>query len=195
MFTLIRPAFMLLASFSLLTGLLYPALVTGIANIAFPRQAQGSLLMEGKKVVGSELIGQPFTAPGYFWSRPSATGPFPYNAAASSGSNLGPLHPGLKDAVAARVAKLQEGEPTPHQRVPIDLVTTSGSGLDPHISPAAAYYQVHRVASARGLAESVVHELVAGSIEGRTMGVLGEPRVNVLALNLKLDQLSTKPGA
>jgi len=194
MTSLLRPALSLLALFTLLTGLFYPALVTGIAQILFPDQANGSLIKQGDRVVGSSLIGQPFADARYFWSRPSATGPVPYNAAASSGSNQGPLNPAFKDAVAARVQVLREADPTQKAPVPVDLVTASGSGLDPHISPAAAYYQVPRVARLRGLPEARVRDLVARHVEGRTLGLLGEPHVNVLALNLALDQVG-KPGA
>jgi len=186
----VRPALVLLGLFTLLTGLLYPALVTGIAQAAFPTQANGSLIHQGDRVVGSRLIGQAFSDPQYFWSRPSATSPAPYNAAASSGSNQGPLHPALRDAVAARVAALRGADPSQKAPVPVDLVTASGSGLDPDISPRAAHYQVGRVARARGLSEGALTELVDRHTEGRTLGLLGEPRVNVLELNLALDQLS-----
>lgn len=194
MTSLLRPALSLLALFTLLTGLLYPALVTGVAQFLFPDQANGSLMKQGDRIVGSTLIGQPFTDARYFWSRPSATGPVPYNAAASSGSNQGPLNPAFKDAVAARVQALRDADPTQKAPIPVDLVTASGSGLDPHISPAAAYYQVPRVARLRGLSEARVRELVAMHVEGRSLGLLGEPHVNVLALNLALDRAG-KPGA
>jgi len=183
----LRPACTLLLMLTLLTGLAYPLAVTSLAKILFPRQANGSLIVHDGKIVGSELIGQPFEAPKYFWSRPSATTPFPYNAAASSGSNLGPTNPALVDAVKARVAALQAADPGNNRPVPVDLVTASGSGLDPHISPAAAEYQIARVARARGLSEAAVRQVVAQSTEGRQWGFLGERRVNVLNVNLALD--------
>lgn len=183
----LRPAILLFAAFSLLTGIIYPLLVSAIGQTAFTRQAAGSLLMRDGEIVGSRLIGQHFSSPGYFWSRPSATAPYPNNAAASSGSNLGPLNPSLGDAVKQRIADLQ---PAAGQAVPVDLVTSSASGLDPDISPAAAYFQVARVAQARQLTITQVNALVAAHIQGRQFGVLGEPRVNVLELNLALDALS-----
>lgn len=183
----LRAATVMLIGLTVLTGGVYPLVVTAIAQIAFPRQANGSLLRIGEQAVGSELIGQSFTKPEYFWGRLSATGPMPYNAAASSGSNYGPLHPGLKQAAEARIADLAKfGSPTKH--IPVDLVTASGSGLDPHISPAAAEFQVPRVAASRKISENALRELVRQHTRGRQLGVLGEPCVHVLRLNLALDQ-------
>lgn len=187
--TLIRPALVMLALFTLLTGVAYPMAVTGLSRALLPSAAGGSLVLDRGRVVGSSLLGQPFDAPRYFWGRPSATGPHPCNAAASSGSNLGPMNPALREAVAARVAALREADPGNHAPVPVDLVTASGSGLDPHISPAAALFQAGRVARARGVPESTVRALVQSNTEGRTLGLIGEPRVNVLALNRALDAM------
>jgi K+-transporting ATPase ATPase C chain len=185
---LIRPALTLLLVFTGLLGVVYPFVITGVARVAFPAKAQGSLVHEGDRVAGSALIGQPFDDPRYFWGRPSATPGAPYNAAASSGSNQGPLNPALHDAVKARIETLRAADPGNDDPVPVDLVTASGSGLDPHISPAAAYYQVARVARARSLSEETVRSVVERAIEPRTFGVLGEPRVNVLLLNIALDR-------
>jgi len=185
--TLLRPAISLFVFLSVVTGLLYPMLVTGVARIAFPDAAAGSLIIRDGKPIGSALIGQDFSDPKYFWGRPSATAPQPYNAAASSGSNQGPLNPALADAVKARVAALHAADPGNQRPVPIDLVTASASGLDPHISPAAADYQVERVARTRHLEVKTVRQLLAENTEGRDLGVFGEPRVHVLKLNLALD--------
>jgi potassium-transporting ATPase KdpC subunit len=176
---------------TLVTGVAYPLAVTGIAAAVFPSAAGGSLIERDGKVVGSRLIGQPFGDAKYFWSRPSATSPYPYNAAASSGSNLGPLNPALIDAINDRVTKLRKANRGQQDPVPIDLVTASASGLDPHISPAAAYYQVRRIAKARQLPEAEVQMLLNQHVEPRTLGLLGEPRVNVLLLNLALDGLAS----
>lgn len=186
----LRPALMMLLVLTVLTGVMYPLAVTGLAQLLFPTQANGSLMTRDGKVIGSELIGQYFDEPQYFWGRPSSTAPYPYNAAASSGSNLGPTNPVLIEAVKTRVAALRAADPGDEAPVPVDLVTASGSGLDPHISPAAALYQVHRVARVRGVQESQVEDLVALHTEERQFGLLGEPRVNVLKLNLALDALT-----
>jgi len=184
----LRPTLVVFVALTLITGVAYPLAVSGIAAALFPSAAQGSLIERDGQVIGSRLIGQPFDSAKYFWSRPSATSPA-YNAGASGGSNLGPTNPALLDAVKSRVKAIQAAHPRQTGLVPVDLVTTSGSGLDPHISPAAAYYQVQRVAHARGLPEDKVRELVARHVEPRDLGLLGEPRVNVLLLNLALDNL------
>jgi K+-transporting ATPase ATPase C chain len=184
-----RTSLITLALFTLLTGLAYPLAVTGIAQLIFPYQANGSLMQRDGKVIGSELIGQSFTDAKYFWGRPSATVPFPYNAAASSGSNLGPTNPALELAVQARREALQSADPGNEALIPVDLVTASASGLDPHISVAAALYQAPRVARERSLSEAQVRLMVAQYTEAPQFGFLGEPRVNVLRLNLALDGL------
>ena len=185
----LRPALMCLILLTVLTGLIYPVVVTGIAQVVFPRQANGSLIMKDGKAVGSELIGQPFDDPKYFWGRPSATSPFGYNAGASGGSNQGPTNPALQKAVQDRIEALREADPGNQAPIPVDLVTASGSGLDPHVSPAAALYQVHRVATARKMDEAQLRQLVDQHTQGRQFGFLGEPGVNVLKLNLALDSL------
>jgi K+-transporting ATPase ATPase C chain len=183
----LRPALIVFGMLTLVTGVAYPLLTTLIGGVAFPSQVVGSVIERDGQAVGSRLLGQPFSSPQYFWSRPSATGPMPYNGAVSSGSNQGALSPVLHEAVAARIAALREADPDNGAPVPVDLVTASGSGLDPHISVAAAEYQVARVARARNLRASDVAAFVRQHTEGRTFGVLGEPRVNVLTLNLALD--------
>ena len=196
----IRPALVLVLGLTIITGFVYPLAITGIAGVLFPYQAQGSFIEKDGKVIGSELIGQEFASDKYFRSRPSATtGPdaddpsktvaAPYNAVNSMGSNLGPTNKALIDRVTADVAKLKQENAS--AQVPIDLVTTSGSGLDPHISPAAAYFQVPRIAKARNMTENALRDLVAQHVEGRTLGIFGEPRVNVLELNLALDKAGT----
>jgi K+-transporting ATPase ATPase C chain len=187
MFTMIRNAFMTLLLFTILTGIIYPLAVTGIAQVIFPRQANGSIIVKDGKAVGSKLIGQQFDDPKYFWGRLSATTPYPYNSASSSGSNLGPNNPDLMKAVDSRIKSLREADPGNDAKIPVDLVTSSASGLDPHISLAAAEYQVRRVAKARRQEEATVRTLVAQHTQGRWLGVFGEPVVNVLELNLALD--------
>jgi potassium-transporting ATPase KdpC subunit len=187
MMSLARPAIVSFVLLTLIAGVAYPLAVTGIAQVAFPAQANGSILGRDGKELGSALIGQPFSDPKYFWGRPSATSPYPYNAGSSAASNLGPMNPALVEAVGTRLKALRDADPGNTQPVPVDLVTASGSGLDPHISPAAAAYQLRRVARARGVDPGAVQELVARHTEGRALGILGEPRVNVLALNLALD--------
>ena len=191
MLTQLRTAISMLLVLTVLTGVVFPLVVTGIAQGLFPHQANGSLMTYENQMRGSELIGQSFTSPKYFWGRLSATSPVPYNAAASSGSNYGPLHPDLKSSVEKRIAALT-ADGTPANQIPVDLVTASGSGLDPHISPAAAEYQVARVAKARGLTDDEARKLVTQHTQGRQFGILGEPRVDVLRLNLALDQQRTR---
>jgi K+-transporting ATPase ATPase C chain len=188
----LRPALMMLLTLTLLTGVIYPLAVTGLAQLFLPSLADGSLIIRDGKVIGSELIGQQFDDPKYFWGRPSATSPFPYNAAASSGSNLGPTNPAFIEAVRGRVSALRAADPVNDTPIPVDLVTASGSGLDPHMSPAAAEYQLKRVARARGLGENTLRDLVARHTEGRQLGVLGERRINILKLNVALDDLTAE---
>ena len=192
MFSHFRPALVMIVILTAITGAIYPAVVTGIAQVIFPSQANGSLIEEGGKAVGSSLIGQPFSDPKHFWSRPSATSPYPYNASSSSGSNQGPLNPALADAVKDRIKALRDADPGNNAPVPVDLVTASASGLDPHISPAAAEYQVNRVAKARGMDPAKVRVLVVQYTEDRQFGFLGEPGVNVLRLNRALDAAGAK---
>lgn len=187
--TILRPALVLFAVLTLITGVAYPLVVTGVAQTLFPAQASGSLILRDGKPVGSALIGQNFTEPGHFWGRPSATSPMPYNAAASGGSNQGPLNPALVDAVKSRIDALRAADPGNTAPIPVDLVTASASGLAPHISPAAANYQVARVAQARGLSAEKVHHLLEQQTERPLLGLLGERRVNVLQLNLALEAL------
>lgn len=186
-----RTAVLILIAMTVLTGGLYPLAITAVAQVVFPWQANGSLIRRGDQILGSRLIGQPFSRPEYFWGRLSVTGPVPYNAAASSGSNFGPLHPELKKVAETRIAALK-AEGAPAEYIPVDLVTNSASGLDPHISPAAAEFQVPRIAGSRVISEETVRDLVRRHTEERLFGVLGEPRVNVLELNLALDQLHRK---
>ncbi|MGY3175116.1 K+-transporting ATPase ATPase C chain [Pseudomonas sp. TE12234] len=187
MLSLLRPAMILFIALSLLTGLAYPLVTTGVARLVFPHQAAGSLVERDGKTVGSLLIGQGFSDPKYFWSRPSATSPMPYNPLASGGSNLGPLNPALMDAVKGRIAALRAADPGNTTTVPADLVYSSASGLDPHISVAAAMYQAGRVSRVRNLPLEQVRQLIDKNAQGTLLGFLGEPRVNVLALNLALD--------
>lgn len=191
----VRTALVSILLFTVLTGLIYPIFVTGIAQLIFPGKANGSILTKAGKAVGSELIGQAFSSRKYFWSRPSATSPFAYNAGASTGSNYGPLNPALLEATAKRVKELKDADPWNTKPVPVDLVTASGSGLDPHVSVAAALYQLPRVARSRQVSEDQVRSLVDQYTEGRQLGILGEPRVNVLKLNVALDQMQTPPEA
>jgi len=187
----LRPALVVFGLLTALTGAAYPALITGIAQAVFPDQANGSLIVQDGKAVGSRLIGQTFSDPGHFWGRPSATAPMSFNAAASSGSNQGPLNPALEEAVKGRIEALKASDPSQTAAIPVDLVTASGSGLDPHISVAAAQWQAPRVARSRNLSDAQVGELIARHTEGRQLGILGEPRINVLDLNLALDNLAS----
>ena|ERR1700722_12446080 len=192
MSAILRPAIVLFIFLTVLTGVVYPLVVTGIAAVVFPHQARGSIVVRDGAPIGSELIGQSFSNPKYFWSRPSATSPQPYNGTSSGGSNLGPLNPALTNAVKARIQALAAADPGNHAPVPVDLVTSSASGLDPDISVAAAQYQMARVAHTRGLPLGAVQELVKIHSRGRLWGVLGEPRINVLELNLALDTLDVR---
>ncbi len=194
MIKIIRNTIMSLLLFTILTGFIYPLAVTGIAQTLFPSKANGSIITKNGKAVGSELLGQQFEDPKYFWGRPSATAPYPYNGGSSSGSNLGPNNPDLMKAVQARIQSLREADPGNTAKIPVDLATASGSGLDPHISPAAAAYQVQRVAKLRGMDIAKVSALVVASTEDRQFGILGEPVVNVLKLNLALDELDQSSG-
>jgi K+-transporting ATPase ATPase C chain len=189
MFKQVRSAALVFVALAFVTGIVYPLFVTLIAQLVFPHQANGSLVFQGEQVIGSELIGQRFDGPGYFWSRPSATSAFPNDASASTGSNYGPTNPAQLAAVQGRVAALRKGRGEPAAAVPVELATASASGLDPHISPAAAEFQIARVAKARGISEDKVRQLVTAHTAARTFGLLGEPRVNVLLLNLALDRL------
>jgi len=191
----LRTSIITIVLFTVLTGFIYPLLVTGIAQILFPGKANGSMLMKDGKLIGSQLIGQAFSSPKYFWSRPSATSPYAYDAGASTGSNYGPLNPALLDATAKRVKELRDADPQNTELVPVDLVTASGSGLDPHITVAAAVYQVPRVARSRHVHEGTVKSLVDQYTEGRALGILGEPRVNVLKLNVALDEMKSSSEA
>jgi len=195
MSSIIRPTLVLFLLLTLLTGFVYPLSVTAVARIAFPEQAGGSLIVRSGRPVGSRLIGQSFSDPKYFWGRPSATSPQPYNGTSSGGSNLGPLNPALTDAIKMRIEALQAADPVNRgTAVPVDLVTASASGLDPHISVAAAQYQAARVARARGLSIEAVQGLLSKHAEGRLWGILGEPRINVLELNLALDERVARNG-
>ena len=189
MSSLLRPAIVLFLILTVITGIAYPLVVTGIAQVAFPSQAGGSLIVRDGKPIGSRLIGQSFSDPKYFWSRPSATSPQPYNGVASTGSNLGPLNPALTDAVKSRIDALHAADPSNTAPIPVDLVTASASGLDPELSVAAANYQAARVARVRSLKPEVVQSLIASHTQGKFLGVIGEPRVNVLELNLALDAI------
>ncbi|MCZ7543311.1 MAG: potassium-transporting ATPase subunit KdpC [Anaerolineae bacterium] len=192
MAAMLKQALRMLIMLTVLTGVIYPLMLTGIAQIVFPAQAHGSLIVKDGRPVGSWLIGQPFADPGYFWGRPSATSPFPYNASASSGSNLGPTSAALWEIIRQRVAALRAADPDNTALIPVDLVTASASGLDPHISVAAARYQAPRIARVRGIPETMLLELIEQHTEGRALAFLGEPRVNVLALNVALDEVDVE---
>lgn len=192
MIKMIRNTLMSLLLFTVITGFIYPLVVTGLAQVIFPGKANGSIITKNGKPVGSELLGQQFDDPKYFWGRPSATTPYPYNGGSSSGSNQGPNNPDLLKAVKERIQALRNADPGNTAKIPVDLVTASGSGLDPHISPAAAAFQVQRVAKLRAMDEAKVSALVAANTEGRQFGFLGEPVVNVLKMNLALDELGQK---
>ena len=189
MMRILRQATACIVVFALITGIIYPLIVTGVAQLVFPRQANGSLIVNNGKTVGSSLIGQSFSSPKYFWTRPSATSPIPYNAAGSAGSNMGPLNPALTENVEARITQLKAADPDNKMPVPVDLATSSASGLDPHISLAAAYYQIPRIARERKMQQDVVRAIIQENTENRFLGVIGEPVVNVLRLNLALDDL------
>jgi K+-transporting ATPase ATPase C chain len=195
MTALLRPTLVLFLLLTVITGIVYPLVVTGIAQVAFPSQAAGSLVTQNGKQIGSSLIGQSFSDPKHFWSRPSATAPQPYNGVASGGSNLGPLNPSLTDGIKTRMDALRAADPTNKAPIPVDLVTASGSGLDPDISLAAADYQVPRIARERGLQPEFLFALVNAHARGRWLGILGEPRVNVLELNLALDGMKSSNAA
>ena len=189
----LKPAIILFVLLTVLTGVIYPITITGLAQLVFPVQANGSLITDNRgKVISSALIGQAFNDPSHFWGRPSATAPYPYNAGASKGSNLGPTNPALIDAIKIRLQTLKDIDPDNKAPVPVDLITASASGLDPHISPAAANYQIKRIAKARNLTATQLHNLIATNTESRLWGFLGEPRVNVLTLNLSLDATIAK---
>lgn len=189
-----KTALMLLIVFTVLTGLLYPLAVTGLAQLLFPVKANGNLIKQNDTVIGSRLIGQSFSSPAYFWSRPSATTPYPYNGGASSGSNLGPTNPNFLTTVKERISQLKQADTQNNNPIPVDLVTASSSGLDPEISPLAAFYQTSRIAKARNLPEETIKNLIQKHVKNRTLGLLGEPRINVLELNLALDELRDSHG-
>jgi len=190
----IKIGLILLVLFTVFTGLIYPIVVTGIAQLFFPWKANGSLVEQNGKIIGSSLIGQSFNSPNYFWGRPSATSPYPYNAASSSGSNMGPSNPTFLETIKDRVNHLKQSNPKNNNLIPVDLVTASGSGLDPEISPLAAFYQVPRIAQESHISENEIETLINGLIKNRTLGILGEPRINVLELNIALDKLRNAHG-